>query len=77
VAPNLNAYAEWFDQTLLVECPEHFPVPGESHLRYLVAKFFNCYNSELRHQERGNVPLPNAQIDDGANRGSCRSRPAR
>jgi len=56
-APNLNAYAERFVQTLRVECFDHFVVCGEKHLQHLTKEFLEHYHEERPHQGRGNVPL--------------------
>jgi putative transposase len=56
-APNLNAYAERFVQTLRVECLDHFVVCGEKYLRHLVEEYLVHYHEERPHQGRGNVPL--------------------
>jgi putative transposase len=73
VAPNLNAYAERWVQTLRVECLDHFLVLGESHLRHIVKEFVEHYNFDRPHQARGNVPLPDAVAVDA---GKSRSPPA-
>ncbi len=64
VAPNLNAYAERWVQSLRRECLDQFLILGERHLEYLVREFVEHYNLERPHQARGNVPLPVAQADD-------------
>jgi putative transposase len=64
VAPNMNAYAERWVQTLRVECLDQFVILGESHLRHIVKEFIEHYNVERPHQSRGNVPLPDAVAAD-------------
>ena len=64
LAPNMNAYAERWVQTLRTECLDHFLILGEKHLRYLAKVFVEHYNVERPHQGRGNVPLPDAQAND-------------
>ena len=56
-APNQNAYAERFAQTLQQECLDHFIVLGESHLRYIVQEFVSYYNELRPHSGRDNLPL--------------------
>jgi putative transposase len=72
-APNLNAYAERFAQTLRVECLDNFLILGEGHLRYIVKEFVEHYNIDRPHQSRGNVPLPDAVAADA---GKPRSPPS-
>jgi putative transposase len=61
VAPNLNAYAERWVQSLRTECLDHFVVLGENHLRHILKEYLEHYNAERPHQARGNVPLPDAE----------------
>ena len=56
-APNQNAYAERFVQTIQQECLDHFVVLEKEHLRYLVREFVEHYNKERPHQNKGNLPL--------------------
>lgn len=63
-APNMNAYAERWVQTLRKECLDHFVILGESHLRHVTVEFVAHSNEERPHQSRGNVPLPDADKDE-------------
>ena len=56
-APDLNAYAERFVQTLKLECLDHFAILGDLHLRHLANEFLAHYHDERPHQGIGNVPL--------------------
>ena len=64
LAPNMNAYAERFVQTLKSECLAHFVILGEKHLRHLCTQFVAHYHCERPHQGRGNVPLSVTEPDD-------------
>jgi len=59
-APNLNAIAERWVQTVQHECLDHFVVFGEAHLRYLLSEFIAHYHLERPHQGLGNRPLSGA-----------------
>src|SRR5262249_27443950 len=59
-APNMNAYAERWVQSLRVECLDHFLILGEAHLGYIVREFVQHYHQERPHQAKGNVPLCDA-----------------
>jgi putative transposase len=56
LAPNLNAIAERWVQTVQHECLDHFIVFGESHLRYLLDDFLAHFHLERPHQGLGNRP---------------------
>jgi putative transposase len=63
-APNLNAHAERWVQSIRTECLDHFLICGEKHLRHIVSLYCDHYNHERPHQGVGNVPLPNAGDDE-------------
>lgn len=56
-APNLNAYAERWVQTIRLECLDHFVVLGEEHLRHIVSTYVRYYNELRPHQSKDNLPL--------------------
>jgi putative transposase len=55
-APNQNAYAERFVQTVRQECLDHFLICGEKHLRHLLTEFLAHYHRERAHQGLDNRP---------------------
>ena len=55
-APDLNAIAERWVQTVEHECLDHFIVFGESHLRYLLDQVLEHFHLERPHQGLGNRP---------------------
>jgi putative transposase len=57
LAPNLNAYAERWVQSVRHECLDHFVVFGERHLRHLLDQYLAYYHQERPHQAKGNAPL--------------------
>ncbi len=63
-APNMNAYAERWVQTLRTECRDHFLILGEKHLAHLTREYVEHYNQERPHQAKGNVPLPDADTNE-------------
>jgi putative transposase len=57
-APNMNAYAERFVQTIQDECLDHFIVCGTRHFDYLCREFLEHYHKERPHQGLENsVPV--------------------
>jgi putative transposase len=59
-APNLNAHAERWVQSLKQECLDHFIVFGRRHLDYLISEYVEHYHTERPHQAKGNLPLTGA-----------------
>lgn len=62
-APNMNAYAERWCQSLQVEALDHFIILGENHLRYLVSEYLTYYLQHRPHQGLDNRLLTNAGHD--------------
>jgi len=56
-APNQNAFAERWAQSVQVECLDHFVVVAEAHLRHIVGEYVAYFNTERPHQAMGNRPL--------------------
>ncbi|MDB5309424.1 MAG: Integrase core domain protein, partial [Gemmataceae bacterium] len=61
MAPDLNAYAERWVQTLRTECLDHFLMCGGKHLQHILKNFVAHYHEERPHQGVGNVPLSEAE----------------
>lgn len=59
-APNMNAYAERWVQTLRQERQHHFLVVGERLLGHVAREFVAHDNAERPNQARDNVPLSEA-----------------
>jgi len=55
-APNQNAYAERWCQSIKTEMLDHFIVLGEKHLRYLITEYVSHYHAERPHLATGNLP---------------------
>jgi len=56
-APNLNAFAERWVQSIKQECLDHFIVVGESHLNFLVNEYVAHYTEEMPRQAKENLLL--------------------
>jgi putative transposase len=56
-APNQNAVAERFVQSVRRECLDHFVVFGEAHLRHIMSEYLIYYHQHRPHQGLGNRPL--------------------
>jgi putative transposase len=56
-APNLNAFVERFNQTLLVEALDHFIIFGRKHLDHIVSEFVRFYLRKRPHQSLDNEPI--------------------
>ncbi len=61
-APNLNAFAERFIQTLRRECLDRFVVLGTEHLDYLNSEFVDYYNRQRPHSSLEKYKPPDAAI---------------
>jgi putative transposase len=58
MAPNLNASAERWVQTVRQECLDHFVICGQVHLMHLLKSFLAHYHTERPHQGLDNsVPI--------------------
>jgi transposase InsO family protein len=56
-APNMNAVAERWVQSVQQECLDYFMVFGEAHLRHLLTEYLVWYHQCRPHQALGNRPL--------------------
>ncbi len=56
-APNMNAFAERWIQSIQQECLDHFIVCGEQHFNYLISEYVDYYHALRPHQSLGNRPL--------------------
>ena len=54
-APNMNAFAERFVQTLRYELLDYFIIMGEKHLTYLLSEYLSHNHGERPHQGIGNI----------------------
>lgn len=61
-APNLNAFAERFIQTLRRECLDRFVVMGTQHLDYLNSEFVDYYNRQRPHSGLERSKPPDGQL---------------
>jgi putative transposase len=59
-APNLNAYAERWVQSVQQEYLNHFVVFGERHLRNLLGEYVAHYHGERPHQGLDKIPQAGA-----------------
>jgi putative transposase len=60
LAPNLNAFAERWVQSVKQEVLDHFVVFGEEHVRLLLREYESFYNDCRPHQALANVPPASA-----------------
>src|SRR4051812_49343223 len=60
LAPNMNAHAGRFVQSIKQECLDHFVVLGEGHLRRIVREYVEYYQEEWPHQGLANKSLGGA-----------------
>ena len=56
MAPNLNALAKRWVQSVKLECLEHFVLSGEEHLRLVLRELEAFYNERRPHQAAGQRP---------------------
>jgi putative transposase len=73
-APNMNAHAERWVQSVRRECLDHFIILGETHLRHLLKEYEEHHNLERPHQGIGNVPLTPQPQSESEGSIECRER---
>jgi len=56
-APNLNAFAERWAQSVQHEALDHFIVVNEIQLNHIVSEYLAYYHEERPHQGKDNLPL--------------------
>jgi len=56
-APNLNAFAERWAQSVQHEALDHFIVVNEGQLDHIVSEYLAYYHEERPHQAKDNLPL--------------------
>jgi putative transposase len=66
LAPNMNAVAERWVQSVQQECLDHFLVFGEAHLRYILNKYLARYHRCWPHQGLDNNLLDRAETPAAA-----------
>ena len=64
-APNMNAFAERWIQSVKRECLDHLILFGAEHLRRVLREYCEHYHRERPHQGRGNEPLERAERTTG------------
>ena len=68
MAPNLNASAERWVQTVRQECLDHFVICGQAHLMHLLKTFLDHYHTERPHQGLDNAVPMGAALASPVNR---------
>ena len=56
-APDMNAFAERWVQTVKRECLSKLILCGERHLHHTLNELVTYYNQDRPHQSLGNVPI--------------------
>jgi putative transposase len=73
-APNTSAYVERFNQSIQVECLDHFLIFGEKHFDYLVREYVAHYHEERPHQGPQNRLLTGEPPPAADGEVQCRTR---